>query len=291
LPSFLKPDGPAPTLAEALRTASRRLETASPSALLDAEILLAHVLGKSRTYLRAWPEASLQPEPRALFDALIERRGNGTPIAYLIGSREFWSRDFIVTPAVLIPRPETELLVEMALSHLREHPSASVLDLATGSGAIAVTLAAEYRTATVSASDVSAPALAVAGRNAARWGATVRFLESDWFADLPAGLAFDLIISNPPYIPDTDPHLGEGDLRFEPPIALRGGPDGMAAYRTIAGQACARLRPNGVLLLEHGFDQADAVGALLKQHRYRHIDHHADLQGHWRVTRATAPEG
>jgi release factor glutamine methyltransferase len=279
-----------PTLGDALRAAARRLECASPSARLDAEILLAHVLGKSRTYLRAWPEASLEPEPRALFEALIERRVSGAPVAYLTGSREFWSRDFIVTPAVLIPRPETELLVEIALAHLREHPTASVLDLATGSGAIAVTLATEYRTATVSASDVSAPALAVARRNAQRHAAQVRLFESDWFAGLPAGLEFDLIVSNPPYIPDADPHLGEGDLRFEPPIALQGGPDGIAAYRTIAEQARVRLRPKGVLLLEHGFDQADAVGALLTEHRYRHIDHHADLQGHLRLTRATAPE-
>lgn len=283
------PEGLRITIGAALHRATRRLADTSPSPRLDAEILLGHVLAKPRTFLRGWPEAVLSDAHRAAFEDLIARRRAGTPIAYLTGVREFWSREFIVTPDVLIPRPETELLVELALEQLSDKPGATVLDLATGSGAIAVTLALEDAAAEVYASDVSAAALAIARRNAERHGARVRFLESDWFAGFPDGLAFDLIVSNPPYIPESDPHLREGDVRFEPRLALEAGADGLDAYRIIASQARSWLRPRGLLLLEHGYDQAGALEALLGHHGYGDVTHYPDLQGHTRITRAARP--
>jgi len=275
------------TLAVALNRAVHRLGAVSPSAQLDAEVLLAHVLNKDRAYLKAWPEFSLDDEHMGTYDQLLSARAQGTPIAYLIGTREFWSREFLVSPDVLIPRPETELLVQLTLDAVADAPGSTVLDLGTGSGAIAITIAAEYPAATVYASDLSEAALRVARLNAERYQTgNLHFLRSNWFADFPQGLRFDVIVSNPPYIPDSDPHLTQGDVRFEPPVAIRAGADGFDAFRTIVAQAGRRLNTGAWILMEHGHDQADRLHELLEPRGYTMISHHADLQGHMRVTRA-----
>lgn len=289
MPNWPTPELHACSVSDALREAAARIGEHSPTARLDAEVLLAHVLDKSRTYLRAWPEALLDTDQLRIYADLIHRRQGGMPVAYLTGSREFWSREFIVSPDVLIPRPETELLIECALAWLADRPAATVLDLATGSGVIAVTLAAECPNARVYASDLSPAALAVARRNAARHQSRVGFFEGDWFAGLPSHLRFDLIVSNPPYVADSDPHLRDGDVRFEPRLALVAGSDGLDAYRIIAAQAPAALNPDGVLMLEHGYDQAEGIREVLRQCRYRAIVHYTDLQGHLRVTSVRAP--
>jgi release factor glutamine methyltransferase len=281
---------PAPTLQEALAWAAARLGGASGSPRLDAEALLLQLLGRDRAYLRAWPERRLDAEAAERFQHWIEQRALGVPVAYLTGEREFWSRPFQVTEGVLIPRPETELLIEQALAWVEAGQAAAILDLGTGSGIIAVTLALERPSARVTAIDLSPAALAVARDNARQLGAAgLRFLEGDWCAPLAAGERFDLIVSNPPYIAAQDPHLRQGDLRFEPVLALTAGPDGLAALRAIAGMARERLNRGGRLLLEHGYDQADALGALLASLGYREIAHHRDLQGHRRATSARQP--
>lgn len=264
--------------------------SSSPTARLDAEVLLVHLLGKNRTYLRAWPDAALSTEVRQAYAALISSRRQGVPVAYLTGRKEFWSREFIVSPDVLIPRPETELLIEWALQRTAGLKRPQLLDLATGSGIIAVTLAAEIRDAVVYGSDLSEAALAIARRNAELHAAgRIRFLHSAWFDRFPPHLHFDLIVSNPPYVAETDPHLGEGDVRYEPALALRAGPDGFDAYRLIAERARDRLVPGGWLLLEHGCEQAAELRTLLEDCGYRGVTHREDLQGHPRATGAEWP--
>lgn len=284
-----RPMSAQPVIKTLLFEASERLAPTSDSPRADAEILLAHVLGKGRTYLFAWPEKQLEPEQESLFLDLIARRQTGEPIAYLTGTREFWSREFLITPDVLIPRPETELLVELALDRIPQDQACVVADLGAGSGAIAVTVALERPKARVWASDISGAALAVAKANAERQGArNVEFVLSDWLDGLPP-LPYDLIVSNPPYIAEHDPHLAEGDLRFEPTGALASGPDGLDAIRRIAADARGRLKPGGALLLEHGYDQAEAVQALLCGLGYRDVASHRDLLGHGRVTLGLLP--
>ncbi len=280
---------PTRTIALSLAAALKKLAQTSATARLDGEILLAHVLRKNRAYLRAWPERTLGREERARFHDLIAQRAHGTPIAYLTGRREFWSREFMVTPDVLIPRPETELLIELALSFIPRNKSFTVLDLGTGSGAIAVTLAAERPLARVTATDISEPALQMAQRNAALHRLqNIHFVTSDWFSQLPVRDQFDLIISNPPYIAAGDPHLRQGDVRFEPGIALHSGPSGLDALALIADRARDHLRPGCHLLLEHGFNQAADVKTFLATAGYNRIVHYPDLQGHLRATAATA---
>ncbi len=272
----------------ALKAAAERLEGLTETPRLDAEVLLMQVLGQGRTYLRTWPERWLTEAQAASFHDLIERRAEGAPIAYLAGEREFWSRSFTVRPGALIPRPETELLVELALSFIPADLPTDVLDLGTGSGAIAVTLAAERPEAQVTAIDLSPDALDIARENAVRQGVgeRVRCLLGDWFAPLPTGERFDVIVSNPPYIAENDPHLGQGDLRHEPALALASGPKGLDALTAIADTARAWLKPGGWLLLEHGYDQAPDLAALLTGFGYLDIAHHLDLQGHTRATTA-----
>lgn len=273
--------------AQALRSATARLSGLSDSPRLDAEVLLMWVLGRDRGYLRAWPERLLEPEQAQRFHGLVEQRAAGAPVAYLVGEREFWSRSFIVRPGVLIPRPDTELLIELALAFIPVHQPADVLDLGTGSGIIAVTLAAERPLAQVVATDLSPDALAIARANAARHGvANIRFELGDWFAAVPGDGRFDLIVSNPPYIAEQDPHLAQGDLRFEPSLALSSGPTGLDALTAIADGARRRLKPGGRLLLEHGYDQADNLAAILAGFDYGDIAHAQDLQGHRRATHA-----
>lgn len=230
---------------------------------VDAHVLVAHLLGVDRAYLAANPMRVLTETEDARIDMLVAQRSLGHPVAYLLGSREFYSRDFGVDSAVLIPRPETETLVEQAL--LRLGPRASCLDLGTGSGAIGVTIACERPHARLTCTDVSARALETARANAASLGCgdRIEFVAGSWYAPL-GERRFDMIVSNPPYVAHGDPHLGQGDLRFEPANALTdGSADGLASIRAIVSGAAAHLVPGGWLLVEHGYDQADAVDALL----------------------------
>ena len=218
------------------------------------------------------------------FEALLARRQAGEPVAYLTGTQGFWTLELEVSPATLIPRPETELLVELALARSPVDAGARIADLGTGSGAIGLAIAKERPRAAVIATDASRAALEVARRNATRNRiATVEFREGDWLAPL-AGETFDLIASNPPYIADGDPHLGEGDLRFEPPSALSSGADGLDAIRRIVRDAPAHLASGGWLLLEHGWDQGEAVRALLEAAGFMDVETAQDLEGRDRVT-------
>ena len=250
----------------------------------EAEWLLAHALGRTRAWLFAWPEFEPAVEQRALFDRLVAARREGEPIAYLLGRRGFWSLDLAVTPAVLIPRPETELLVELALARIAQDADCAIADLGTGSGAIALALARERPHARLRATDASADALAVARGNAERLGiANVVFALGDWCAALGDG-RFGVIVSNPPYIAAGDPHLGEGDLRHEPRSALASGADGLDAIRRIVAEAPDHLDPGGWLLLEHGWEQGAAVRALLQRHGFIEVESVRDLGARERVS-------
>ncbi|MQA22175.1 peptide chain release factor N(5)-glutamine methyltransferase [Rugamonas rivuli] len=253
---------------------------------LDNRVLLCHALGLSRVSLITQSERELDAEQAARFAALVQRRLAGEPIAYIVGQREFFGLPFEVNGAVLIPRPDTELLVELALDRLP--PQGRLLDMGTGSGAIAVALAHTRRDAAVTALDVSPEALAVARRNAAVNSAQVNFLHSDWYAALQGQPPFDIIVSNPPYIASGDRHLSEGDLRYEPTGALTDHADGLSALRIIVAGAAAHLKPQGWLLMEHGYDQAAAVRQLLTEQAYTEVQSWTDLAGIERVTGARA---
>ena len=252
-------------------------------ARLEARVLAAFAWEATPAWLIAHGTDTPTDTQIAAADALLTRRLAGEPIAYLVGAREFYGRPFEVSPAVLIPRPDTELLVELALAHAPPGQAVEVLDLGTGSGCIAVTLALERPLARVTALDRSPAALAVARRNAARLDAHVEFLSSDWFAAL-GGRRFDLIVSNPPYIAAGDPHLSRGDIRFEPLAALAAGGDGLDDLRRLTATAGAHLKPGGALLLEHGYDQADAVQALLRASGFQRPRSWTDLSGIRRVS-------
>ncbi len=244
---------------------------------VDARLLLQDVLGLSHAALIAHAERVLSEAQRRRFMALAARRAAGEPVAYLLGWREFYGRRFAVGPAALIPRPETELLIDRVLERLPPAAAAEVLDLGTGSGVIALTLALERPHCILTAVDVSAGALALARENARTLGVRhIELLQGDWYGPV-AQRAFDLILSNPPYVADTDPHLALGDLRFEPASALRAGPDGLAAIRHIVAQAPEHLRPNGWLLFEHGYNQADECRHLLADAGFVEITTAADL--------------
>ena len=253
---------------------------------VDQRILVCHALGISRTNLITQSERVLTASEAAAISALLQRRQAGEPVAYIVGQREFFGLEFETTPAVLIPRPDTELLVELALERLP--PRGRVLDMGTGSGAIAVAIAHQRPDAVVSALDVSAQALAVASRNAQRNGVQVRFLQSDWYGAV-AQEQFELVVSNPPYIADGDRHLSEGDLRFEPSGALTDFADGLSALRTIIAGAPGRLLAGGWLLMEHGYDQAAAVRALLSSGGYTDVQSWRDLAGIERVSGGRLP--
>lgn len=260
----------------------------SPSARLDAEWLLAAALGKSTSYLRTWPEREVPGDLAERFAADLARRRRGEPVAYILGRQGFWSLELEVAPDTLIPRPDTELLVETALQLLPATP-ARVLDLGTGTGAIALALAAERPQWQVSGVDRIEAAVALAERNRLRLGlGNARFARSDWFAEV-TGERFQLIVSNPPYIPASDPHLQQGDVRFEPQSALVAGVDGLDDIRTIIAQAPGHLASGGWLLLEHGFDQAPAVRSLMAAHGFEACESRRDLGGHERVSLGRLP--
>ncbi len=270
---------------DAAPTVARLLDEARAAIpLREARLLLGHVLGDSHAALEAHPERKVSPRDTANFRALVARRAEGRPIAYLTGHREFYGLDFHVTPAVLIPREETELLVDIAC----EKPARRILDLGTGSGCLAIAVAKELPQAQVTAVDMSDAALEVARENAARHGVSVRFLQGDWFAPL-AGERFDLILANPPYVAEGDPHLAQGDVRFEPRAALAAGPDGLDDIRRIVVGAAAHLEPGGWLWFEHGYDQAAAAAALLAAAGFAGIGQRRDLAGILRVSGGRRP--
>jgi release factor glutamine methyltransferase len=277
---------PALTLGDALREATQSLAAVSPTPRLDAETLAMHVCGATRAALITRSSESLDTEQYDRLRRLVAHRRAGEPLAYLTGTREFWSLALNVTPAVLIPRPETELLVECALARIPRDADSAVADLGTGSGAIALAIAHERPHCRVIATDTSPAALAVARDNAHHLGiGNVEFRLGDWLAPL-GGKQFDIIVSNPPYVRADDPHLQEGDPRFEPKAALVGGLDGLDAIRHIAADARARLRSGGWILLEHGYDQADVVAKILADAGFCDIECHRDLAGNARVIEA-----
>jgi len=268
-----------PDVRELLAAATRRL-----GERLDAELLLLHVLGKPRSWLFAHVGDVLEMDVQTAFSALVERRAGGEPVAYITGRQGFWSLELEVTPATLIPRPETELLVELALARLPREAACHVADLGTGSGAIALAIANERPQARVVATDASGAALAVARRNAQRLSiGNVAFAHGDWLAPL-AGQRFALIVSNPPYIEAADPHLAQGDLRFEPATALAAGLDGLDAIRRIIHTAPPHLDPGGWLLFEHGWNQGEASRALLAEAGYAEVFTAQDLERRDRVS-------
>lgn len=276
------------TLGEALERAAAALTATSPSPRLDAEALLGHVTGLGRAALIARAGAVLDAQRAARLEALVARRQAGEPLAYLTGVREFWSLELLVTPDVLVPRPETELLVERALARLLPASTGAVADLGTGCGAIALAIARERPRWRVIATDASAAALAVARCNVERLAlANVELRQGEWLEAL-RGERLDLIVSNPPYVPTADPHLRQGDVRFEPLAALVGGPDGLDAIRRVAFHARRVLAPGGWLLLEHGHDQGEAVRQLLQRYGYTEIAGYRDLAGHDRVSEGRA---
>ncbi len=251
---------------------------------LDAEVLLCHILKVSRSYLYTWPDKKLTINQYDRFQALLTRRMQGAPIAYLTGHKEFWSLDLQVTKNTLIPRPETELLVEQALMRLSLDSQAQVVDLGTGNGAVALAIATERPQCRVLSIDKSFPALTVARINAQRLNLQqVEFLVSDWWSVL-RNINAALIVSNPPYVAASDPHLSQGDVKAEPRSALVAGQDGLTDIRQIIATSLPHLKPRGWLLLEHGYDQAKAVQELFKQSAYGNVTTYQDLAGLPRVT-------
>ncbi|UVE44715.1 peptide chain release factor N(5)-glutamine methyltransferase [Pseudomonas chlororaphis] len=260
----------------------------SPTARLDAELLLAAALGKPRSFLHTWPERIVPSEAALTFASYLQRRRSGEPVAYILGQQGFWKLDLEVAPHTLIPRPDTELLVEAALELLAATP-AKVLDLGTGSGAIALALASERPAWRVTAVDRVLEAVALAERNRQRLQLdNVTVLNSHWFSALQ-GERYQLIISNPPYIADADPHLAAGDVRFEPESALVAGKDGLDDLRLIIAQAPGHLEAGGWLMLEHGYDQAPAVRDLLLSQGFAEVHSRVDLGGHERISLGSLP--
>jgi release factor glutamine methyltransferase len=274
------------TLANAIRDAASRLP--GDAARLEAELLLAHAMQRPRSWFYAHASDVLDAADADAFEALVKRRLHGEPVAQITGQRGFWSLELTVTADTLIPRPETELLVELALDRMPRAEPLRVLDLGTGTGAIALAIASERPLADVTATDASAGALAVAAGNARDAGLPVRFLPGDWFAAVPRE-QFDLVLSNPPYIADDDPHLQQGDLRFEPRTALASGADGLDAIRAICAGTPAHLAPGGWLLVEHGFEQGAAVRDLFRAAGLEQVATERDLEHRDRVTLGRRP--
>jgi len=276
---------PSLTCEALLKTAADRIGGESPR--LDAELLLSHVTGLGRTSFRAWPERVVSAEQAEQFRSLVAQRASGQPIAYLLGEQEFWSLPLKVSSSTLIPRPDTECVVEAALS-LELPANARVLDLGTGTGAIALALASEQPGWQIMASDRVEEAVALARENSQQLGLSITVVQSHWFDQIPAG-TFDLLISNPPYIPASDRHLKEGDVRFEPESALVAGEDGLDDIRLLVTEGLDWLNPNGWMLLEHGYDQGEAVRDLFAKAGWRNIETRKDYGGNDRMTLARKP--
>jgi release factor glutamine methyltransferase len=276
------------TLAQALKLAISQLNM-HHQARLDAEVLLAHVLDKPRVYLHTWPEAELSQDQKLQFLSIIRQRAAGQPVAYLTGQREFWSLNFTVTPDSLIPRPETELLVERTLALLPENETLRIADLGTGSGAIAIALAHERRHWRLYAIDRSLQCVKLAQSNSRRLDVdNLCFINADWSKAL-ANQCFDAIVANPPYIADRDPHLRQGDVRFEPASALTSGPQGLDDLRRLTKDAPRVLKPGGWIVLEHGMDQANNIRKLLNNIAFKNIATARDPAGLERVSCAQKP--
>ncbi|VAX14678.1 Peptide chain release factor N(5)-glutamine methyltransferase [hydrothermal vent metagenome] len=280
------------TIDDAIRHATTILgQTEHNNARLEAELLLTSVLKKNRTWLRTWPDKILSPAQQQAFEKLILRRQNGEPIAYILGQRDFWTLTLTVTSDTLIPRPETELLLEQALARIPVQASWTILDLGTGSGAIAIALAKERPCCHVIGTDRSLAALRIARQNAhSNDVSNIHFLTSNWLTSFAGNFQAHMILSNPPYIKVQDPHLSIGDLRFEPPSALAAGREGLDDLQQIIREAKKHLKPEGWLLLEHGYQQQAALAALLAQQGYQSIDCYRDYAdqprlslGQWRA--------
>jgi len=275
---------------QALRWARAKIEACSDSARLDAEVLLAHCLGKPRSFLYSHPEALLDDVSWRQFQQLVARRLEPTPIAYLLGSREFYSLNFISGPQALVPRPETELLVDLALQQLPPQLPLRVCDLGTGTGIIAITLKKKRPMAQVYATDVDPACLDLARANAHQHAVDIEWIEADWYRGLPTTLMFDLIVSNPPYIAAEHPFLAQGDLPAEPSLALTPGSTGLEALQQIIAGAHRHLVAGGYLFLEHGYDQQSEVAELLCAHKFEDIRCEFDLNDLPRVSIAKRVE-
>ena len=277
------------TISQALTQARHQLQTSSPSPASDASILLCHVLDCASSHLIAWPDKQLSDDQSQNYNALIQQRSQGTPVAYITGEKEFWSLLLKVTPDVLIPRPETETLVEFALEALKDNPKAKIADLGTGSGAIACALASEKPGWQITATDASAAALAIAKQNAEKHQLhNIDFVQGRWLEALQRH-DYDMVISNPPYVASGDPHLGQGDVRFEPDDALSAGTQGMDDIEIIAREAADHLIPGGWLAVEHGYDQQQLVHDCFSRNGFIDITQQADLAGTVRITAARKP--
>lgn len=275
---------------QVLSQSIEQLQSVSGSAHLDAELLLCFILKKERSYLHAWPEKELEQQQLTAFQKLLELRLKGKPIAHILGEQGFWSLNLKVTPDTLIPRPDTERLVELALEIIPQDKKWRILDLGTGSGAIALAIATERPLCEITATDQSTAALAIAEENAKTHALNnIQFIESLWFENIKAQ-NYDMIVSNPPYICDNDEHLLQGDVRFEPLSALTAGADGLDDIRTIIKEGKTYLSPGAKMLLEHGFDQADAVITLFKAEGYQQVKNYADYAGQPRVTIGIQPK-
>jgi release factor glutamine methyltransferase len=269
---------------QALQQASKQLAETSPSAMLDAQALLTHVLRCNTAHLAAWPEKVLSDAQLADFQKLVEKRRKGVPVAHLTGSREFWSLDFSVDNSTLIPRPESETLVEYLLDNFGNRENLKLLDMGTGTGAIAISIATEKPGWAIVASDISEQALELARQNCRQHDTNnVTLIHSDWFQNIDAE-NFDIIISNPPYIASDDPHLSQGDVRFEPHSALSSGVTGMDDIEHICCQAKKYLRQNGWLIVEHGYNQKQLVAECFAKNGFSAIEQKQDLSGHTRMT-------
>ncbi|HED33673.1 MAG TPA: peptide chain release factor N(5)-glutamine methyltransferase [Gammaproteobacteria bacterium] len=269
---------------QCLHEASQQLENLSDSSRLDAEVLLAHCLQKNRTWLITWPDTPLDEAQLAAFQQLMDRRCAGHPIAHITGHREFWSLDLRVNENTLIPRPETELMVEQILQYYPQQEDIQLLDLGTGSGAIALALASERPHWKIFATDQSAQALEIARMNAQALHLTqIEFRQGNWLKAVQ-GTDFDIITSNPPYIPLNDPHLQQGDVRFEPACALASGADGLDDIRLIARQARSHLNSGGRLIIEHGYDQKQKIRDIFIENTYKELVQLADLSDNPRLT-------
>ncbi|GAB4346738.1 MAG: peptide chain release factor N(5)-glutamine methyltransferase [Gammaproteobacteria bacterium] len=278
-----------PALAATIRSLLVEAQGELKGETLEAELLLAHALETDRSHLRAWPDRLVGPHQSGRFRELVRRRRQGEPVAYILGHREFWSLDLGVTRDTLIPRPETETLVELALERIPPDAAWTIGDLGTGSGAVALAIARERPHCRVVATEYSENALAVARENAIRHGiANVEFRQGDWWRPLAAE-RLNLALSNPPYVPEDDPHLLQGDLPWEPRQALVAGPDGLEAIRCILAGARRHLEREGWLLLEHGYDQGKAVRGLFREVGLGAIETRPDLAGRDRVTLGRMP--